>query len=186
MIPLYILGLLLRFGPQHGYQLKKRMEEQLQDFTQIKLPTLYYHLEKMVSAGFITASRDKQGARPEKTVYRVSNLGEAEFRALLRQTLDFSYRPSFEGDAAFYFADGLPNGELARKLAQYIARLQQTLDYIEPHRDETLEQIPKDFTKYAAIIFEHHLLHYRAELAWAKDALNQIGEDDSHDQTQSH
>ena len=45
MIPLYILGLLLRFGPQHGYQIKKLLEEQLEDFTQIKLPTVYYHLE---------------------------------------------------------------------------------------------------------------------------------------------
>ena len=35
MIPLYILGLLLRFGPQHGYQIKKLLEEQLEDFTQI-------------------------------------------------------------------------------------------------------------------------------------------------------
>ena len=26
MIPLYILGLLLRFGPQHGYQIKKLLE----------------------------------------------------------------------------------------------------------------------------------------------------------------
>ena len=31
MIPLYILGLLLRFGPQHGYQIKKLLEEQLED-----------------------------------------------------------------------------------------------------------------------------------------------------------
>ena len=67
MIPLYILGLLLRFGPQHGYQIKKLLEEQLEDFTQIKLPTVYYHLEKMEAAGLIEAHRDRQGARPENT-----------------------------------------------------------------------------------------------------------------------
>lgn len=77
MIPLYILGLLLRFGPQHGYQIKKLLEEQLEDFTQIKLPTVYYHLEKMEAAGLIEAHRYRQGARPEKTVYRVSDAGTA-------------------------------------------------------------------------------------------------------------
>ena len=186
MIPLYILGLLLRFGPQHGYQLKKLMEEQMADFTQIKLPTVYYHLEKMEEAGVITASRDKQGARPEKTVYQVSDMGQANFRSLLLKTLEFSYRPSFEGDAAFYFADGLPDGELAKNLAAYITRLQQTLAFILQHRDEMLEQMPKDYQKHALIIFEHHILHYRAELIWAENTLNQIREDDSHGQSQNY
>ena len=186
MIPLYILGLLLRFGPQHGYQLKKLMEEQMADFTQIKLPTVYYHLEKMAEAGLITASRDKQGVRPEKTVYQVSEIGKAQFKSLLLEALEFSYRPSFEGDAAFYFADALPGGELATKLAQYTARLQQTLAYLLRHRDETLALLPENFKKYADIIFEHHILHYRAELIWAEKALNQIGEDDGHGQNQSY
>ena len=38
MIPLYILGFLLRYGPQHGYQIKKLISEQMADFTSIKLP----------------------------------------------------------------------------------------------------------------------------------------------------
>lgn len=181
MIPLYILGLLLRFGPQHGYQLKKLMEEQLEDFTQIKLPTVYYHLEKMEEAGIITASRDKQGARPEKTIYRVNTAGEEKFRVLLLQTLEFSYRPSFEGDAAFYFADTLPKRELPQKLTQHITRLQQTLSYLEKHQQEMLVKLPKEFIKYAKIIFQHHILHYRAELVWAQTTLNEIGEDDGHD-----
>ncbi|HWQ73066.1 MAG TPA: PadR family transcriptional regulator [Desulfitobacteriaceae bacterium] len=80
-------GLLLRFGSQHGYQIKKLIEEQLEDFTQIKLPTVYYHLEKMEAAGLVTAHRDKQGTRPEKTVYQVSSAGTDKFRELLLQTL---------------------------------------------------------------------------------------------------
>lgn len=185
MIPLYILGMLLRFGPQHGYQLKKLMEEQLADFTQIKLPTVYYHLEKMEEAGLVSARRDKQGARPEKTVYQVNDAGALKFRSLLKQTLEFSYRPSFEGDAAFYFADSLPNSELAEKTAQYAAQLEQTLAYIFQHRDETLAQLPRDYRKIAGIIFEHHILHYQAELAWAQNALKQIEEDEGHGQKQS-
>ena len=61
MIPLYVLGLLQRYGPQHGYQLKKTISEELEDFTQIKLPTIYYHLEKMESQGLFTCSTEKAG-----------------------------------------------------------------------------------------------------------------------------
>jgi len=51
-----ILGLLQRFGPQHGYYIKKLISEELADFTQIKLPTIYYHLEKMNADGLLFAT----------------------------------------------------------------------------------------------------------------------------------
>ena len=66
MVPLYILGLLTRYGPQHGYQIKKIIAESLADFTQIKLPTIYYHLTKMAENGLLSAASEKTGARPEK------------------------------------------------------------------------------------------------------------------------
>jgi DNA-binding PadR family transcriptional regulator len=68
MVPVYILGLLLRFGPQHGYQIKKLVSEYLSDFTQIKLSLIYFHLEKMHKDGLLQAVQDKNTNRPKKTV----------------------------------------------------------------------------------------------------------------------
>lgn len=79
MIPLYILGFLLRYGPQHGYQIKKRMSEQMADFTNIKLPTIYYHLEKMERDGLISAEELREGLRPEKRVYQITPEGKERF-----------------------------------------------------------------------------------------------------------
>lgn len=177
MIPLYILGILLRFGPKHGYQIKKLIEEQLEDFTQIKLPTVYYHLEKMEKADLVTAHRDKQGARPEKTIYQVSNEGEDEFRKLLVQTLQIEYRPTFNIDGALYFSDALESGALADSLSCHAANLRNVLLKLETHRRETLEHIPDTYITCADIIFKHHLQHYKAELEWAEEALKQIKEE---------
>ncbi|WP_320129842.1 PadR family transcriptional regulator [uncultured Sphaerochaeta sp.] len=67
MVPLYILGVLQRMGPMHGYRIKKLISEQLSDFTQIKLPTIYYHLEKMTQSGLISVDViDSTSSRPEK------------------------------------------------------------------------------------------------------------------------
>lgn len=186
MIPLYILGLLLRFGPQHGYQIKKLMEEQMEDFTQIKLPTVYYHLEKMEAAGLVTAHRDKQSARPEKTVYQVSDSGADQFRELLLQTLQIEYRPTFDIDGALYFSDALESGALADSLRCHIANLKQTLDKLEIHRGETLAYIPEAYRTSADMIFEHHIHHYKAELAWAEQSLNRLKEDETNGKSQSH
>ncbi|WP_312061369.1 PadR family transcriptional regulator [Anaerotignum sp.] len=178
MVPLYILGLLLRFGPQHGYQIKKLMEEQLEDFTQIKLPTVYYHLEKMEALGYITAQREKQGARPEKTIYQVSKTGEDKFKELLQQNLNIEYRPTFDIDGTFYFSDYLENNELIESLSNHVAKLQLVLSSLEVHRNETLRYIPEKYKTTANIIFEHHLYHYRAELAWAEKSLQSLKEDE--------
>ena len=123
MIPLYILGLLLRFGPQHGYQIKKLMEEQLEDFTQMKLPTVYYHLEKMEAMGLITAQHDKQGGRPEKTVYKVNDTGAEKFQELLLQALQIKYRPTFDIDGVLYFSDNLEGSALADSLSRHITNM---------------------------------------------------------------
>lgn len=178
MIPLYILGLLLRFGPQHGYQIKKLLEEQLEDFTQIKLPTVYYHLEKMEAAGLVAAHRDKQGTRPEKTVYQVSDTGADKFRELLQQSLQIEYRPTFDIDGTLYFSDALESGELTDSLSRHAANLRQILSRLEAHREETLKYIPEEYRTSAELIFQHHIQHYKAELIWAEQSLNRLKEDE--------
>lgn len=186
MIPLYILGLLLRFGPQHGYQIKKLIEEQLEDFTQIKLPTVYYHLEKMEAAKLIIANRDKQGARPEKTVYQVSDSGVDKFKELLAQTLQIKYRPTFDIDGTFYFSDSIGSDALLDSLSRHIVSLKKTLDELEIHRKETIEYIPENYQISANIIFEHHILHYQAELTWAEQSWNTLKEAEADGKEQSY
>lgn len=171
MVPLYILGLLLRFGPQHGYQLKKLIETELADFTRIKLPNIYYHLEKMEAAGFIASQTGQDGLRPEKRVYQVTESGITKLRALLKKELEISYRPVFESDALFYFSEHLDANELAAALKKHLAYLNGVLAHIKRHRDSVIPYLPEDIRCYADLIFEHHILHYQAEAAWAEKAI---------------
>lgn len=186
MIPLYILGLLLRFGPQHGYQIKKLIEEQLKDFTQIKLPTVYYHLEKMETSGLITATCEKQGERPEKTVYQVSDIGADKFGELLSQSLQIKYRPTFDIDCTFYFSDSLDQNEMVNSLEIHIGVMKKTLEKLNIHHRETLEYMPESYKISANIIFEHHIMHYKAELAWAEQSCNTLKEVKSYGKDQDH
>lgn len=176
MIPLYILGLLLRYGPQHGYQIKKLLQEQMADFTDIKLPTIYYHLERMEAAGFLTAREEAAGARPEKRVYQVSPWGEEEFARLLRQTLELHYRPAFEADSLLFFSDSVETEELLAALECHISNLLESLERIEGHRREVLPHLPPRMRAPAGLIFSHHALHYRAELTWAQEAAERLKE----------
>lgn len=186
MIPLYILGMLLRFGPQHGYQIKKLIGEQLADFTDIKLPTIYYHLEKMEAAGYIGSESVKDGARPEKMVYHISESGKDHFKQLLYRTLDISYRPSFEVDSALFFSDYIDRSDFLDALEQHVRNLNESLARIDEHKKETLPFLPRDMQISANLIFEHHIRHYQAEIDWAEQAISSIKEEKTYDESQSH
>ena len=167
MIRLYILGLLERYGPQHGYHIKKLIAEQLADFTQIKLPTIYYHLDKMAAEGLLSASSKKDGARPEKTVYTITERGVAACREYLDEMLRFEYRPVFSSDGVFFFSEYVDEKQLVSHLESYITELEKALDLITTHKTETLKFIPEQMQTMAKIIFSHHECHYRTERDWA-------------------
>jgi DNA-binding PadR family transcriptional regulator len=174
LIPLYILGLLLRFGPQHGYRIKKLIGEQMADFTQIKLPTIYYHLVKMEAKGWLIASPGKKDARPEKTTYRIAPAGKEAFSSMLKEALLAEYRPTFPVDGAFYFSEHLNGADISASLRSSAQKLKEAVAAIRAHRDETMAHIPKEHTTMAAIIFAHHEKHYIAELAWVEETLEKL------------
>lgn len=174
MIPLYILGLLQRFGPQHGYQIKKIIAEQLADFTQIKLPVIYYHLDKMKADGLLSANSEKPDARPEKTVYSITDKGIEAFKKMLAGLLEFEYRPVFPADGVFFFLDHYQIEEIVEHLHIYVKKLGETLAVIDQHRKETLSYVPDEVKIMVKIIFSHHERHYQAELEWAEDVLKKF------------
>ena len=176
MVPLYILGLLKRYGPQHGYQIKKTIAEGLSDFTQIKLPTIYYHLAKMAADGLLSATSEKPGARPEKIVYRMTEKGETAYRGMLAKLLETEYRPTFENDAVFYFWDHCSAADVIEYLQTYTEKLKADLAMIDRHRDEMMRHVPDEAKTVTRITFGHHERHYRAELAWAEEALRELAQ----------
>ena len=171
MIPLYVLGLLLRYGPQHGYQLKKTISEELADFTQIKLPSIYYHLEGMEKNGLLSASSEKTDNRPEKTIYAITPKGKKAFEGLLTKQLNTHYRPTFDNDAIFYFSDALPQEQIVQALENERQNLRLSLETIARHQKESMQFVPDDARTMVEIIFSHHAHHMQAELDWVEQSL---------------
>lgn len=174
MIPFYILGLLQRFGPMHGYQIKKTISEQLADFTQIKLPTIYYHLEKMESNDLLSSSSEKSGERPQKTVYNITDSGVNAFKELLGKLLEFDYQPTFSSDGLFYFSEYMDIKLIVQNLQDYVVKLENIIKGIKAHREETMRFIPAEAKAMVSIVFNHHIKHYQAELDWARESLETL------------
>lgn len=175
-IPLYILGLLIRFGQQHGYQLKKIFEDQLSDFTQIKLPVIYYHLGKMEKEGLLVAGPNENPEKRKKTVYSITEKGKLFFYRLLKNFACFDYELSFDSDAVFFFSEQLESSLLLKNLKNHIENLKEKLNEIAEHKSKELRFLPDEAKKMALIIFSRHEHHYQAELNWALTALSSFKE----------
>ncbi|HEX9059575.1 MAG TPA: PadR family transcriptional regulator [Clostridia bacterium] len=170
-IPFYILGLLLRYGPQHGYRLKQIIEETVSDFAKIKLPTIYYHLLKLKEKGYVTDTLDKEGNRPEKLVYSITPSGSEFYNSLFYKQLSETYSPEFTLDGVLYFKDTISNEDLKKALSIKKQELQRTIENVAKHKEITLNHIHEHGKFSTESVFDHHLMHLEAEYRWLEKTI---------------
>jgi len=105
---------MLREGPKHGYEIKKRIKEIPSLFAGVNLKSIYYPLTVLEKEGLILRHSDKKGKRPERMVYALTQKGQNRFNELLsRSFLDFK-RPQFSLDLSLYFLHYM-NAALAKR-----------------------------------------------------------------------
>jgi DNA-binding PadR family transcriptional regulator len=173
-VPLYILGLLRRFGPLHGYQIKKVISEEIADFANIKLPTVYYHVQRMEADGLLSASREKDSNRPERRVYSITAAGNQAFDEGLAGLLELEYAPTFDSDALLYFGDSFELSDIRDALDAHASFMLAALAALDAHASAALEHVPADKRTWASAIFDHHRKHYQVEASWARGLLSTL------------
>ncbi|HRF94416.1 MAG TPA: PadR family transcriptional regulator [Aggregatilineales bacterium] len=166
---LLLLGV-LRHKQMHGYELHEFINRDLAFCTDIKKPTAYHLLQKMAEQGWITEIPEPNPPtnRPPRTVYQLTEAGEATFLAYLRQNLA-TYSPSyFNGDVGIAFIEALPSDEACDLLEQRKIALTSALNALNtPHGDA--------HTKGGmSLIIEHQKRHLSTELAWLDEVINRI------------
>ncbi|MBF4695811.1 PadR family transcriptional regulator [Fusibacter ferrireducens] len=170
-VPFYILGLLLRYGPQHGYKLMQLIEERISDFAKIKLPTLYYHLQKLDEQAYISRSMDKEGNRPEKFIYTITEKGINYYDVLYNQMLEEEYSPEFAIDGVLFYSDQADQSVLFSKLEKKKNDLGIKIEQIKNHKITSMAHIDDQGQKCAELIFDHHICHLEAEYSWLNSVL---------------
>lgn len=173
-IPFYLLGLLIRYGPQHGYSLKQIVEEQISDFAKIKLPTIYYHLQKLKEQGDISEQTGKEGNRPEKMVYSITDRGREHFDALLVDLLKEDYSPEFLLDGVLFFQEKADRNKLNLELNKKKEEMEKKLEKLKRHKENTLSYLDREAARCAEVIFDHHHCHLEAELGWLERTIKEL------------
>jgi len=169
---LVILGL-LREQSLYGYEIKQIIEERMGDWTSIAFGSIYFALGKLAEEGFIEkVATEKAGGRPSRSIYQVTEAGRVEFLRLLRQVWGEVERHHFAFDIGLFFTEALPVEEMKGYLRGRVAQLEAIVQHITAHRAEQLAH--EDMPRSAAVIFDHSLAHFQAELDWTRDLLDKV------------
>jgi DNA-binding PadR family transcriptional regulator len=116
---------LLAEHPMHPYEMKSKMKERGHDqVIRLKGGSIYDTVVRLEEGGFIKSQApSREGRRPERTVYAITDAGREEIMAWLRELLaqPVNEYPQFGAALAFFAA--LDKNEVVRLLKVRIALL---------------------------------------------------------------
>lgn len=174
LTPLAIAVLyLLTREPLHPYEMRQRIRIQHIDrVMKVTQGTLYSTVERLAEAGLITpVETSREGRRPERTVYAITDAGRDQMIDALRETL---LRPSPEYRRlamALAFASTLEPAEVADLLERRRLEVEVHLSGLNTALDGTAKQ---GLPRVHVIETEYVTALERAELDWLRAAIEDI------------
>ena len=165
---LLFLGL-LKEGPKHGYEIKKKIKEILSLFAGLEIKSIYYPLRILEKKGLVIKKSLKQTRRPTRFIYSLTAEGEARFNnLLLKSFLDFK-RPRFSLDISLYFLRFVKLKDLRRRIQTRI----RLLERISRGLKEMVYSLKsKKSPSYLWLILEHNLEMVDTEVRFLERLLN--------------
>ena len=158
---LLLLGL-LRDQEMHGYQLNEMLGQGSGIPIKLSKPNAYRVLNKMEQEGWVTYREEREGNRPPRRVYMITDEGEKAFQRMLRDSLAAYSRPEFPSSVVLNYLELLPKDEAA-------ALLQQRREKIDVRFNE-MDGVPVEVReKHLGI--EYLFRFYRFELEWLDETI---------------
>ncbi len=154
-----ILLSVLRAGPTHGYELKRRVQRPT--FARLSNNSLYPHLRRFEELGAVTSSVEEQDGKPARRIYAITDAGRRLFtdlvstlpRELAGSDEEFLARLSFFGEIDAPARKAILAAR-AEVLSERVAQVQ------------TLKDESASMPEWRAIAVDHLLDQLRGELDW--------------------
>jgi len=173
--PLTLMVLvLLAEAPMHPYEMQRIMQWRGKDqVVRVQRGSLYPAVERLVKAGLVEPSEvEREGRRPERTVYRLTEDGRETAASWLADMLRTVRNEFPEFPAALSFLPVLSTGEVRANLNFRVLALGKQLAALRSEAVDLVERfkLPRLF----ALEDEYKLAMVEAELAWVRSLLDDI------------
>jgi len=171
-LALAVLALLFERS-MHPYEMVSTMRERgKHESVRLRYSSLYSVVEVLEREGLVVPLETRrEGRRPERTVYGLTEAGRAEFLGWLRELLSEPVKEYTQFAAALSFIAALPPVEAATLLKE---RAQLLEEEVGKMRSETNSVTGQGVARLFLIEYEHELALREAELEWVRGLVHEI------------
>jgi DNA-binding PadR family transcriptional regulator len=174
-LALAVMNLLME-RPMHPYEMKVKMKERGHDqVIRLKGGSIYDTVVRLEDGGFIKSQEtSREGRRPERTVYGITDAGREETKDWLRELVSEPVHEYPQFAAALAFAGGLAKEEVVRLLQLRTVGLEARIAAV----DTQLKTLIADMRLPRLFVLEgeYGLAMDRAELEWVRRTIQEIQE----------
>jgi DNA-binding PadR family transcriptional regulator len=157
----------------HPYEIATTLRERAKhESIRLNYGSLYSVVDALARDGLIEAQETvREGRRPERTVYRLTDAGRAEFVDWLTELLRAPVKEYPQFEAGLSLLPGLPPAEVVALLEERCERLEAGLDAQRAILAEVLDQgVPRLFL----VELEYAIAIRDAELAYTRGLVHEI------------
>ncbi|MEV4070052.1 PadR family transcriptional regulator [Nonomuraea fuscirosea] len=158
--------------PMHPYEMASILRSRGKDQDMpIKWGTLYTVIRNLDKHGLLEAVESgRQGARPERTVYRVTEAGRREAEDWTRELLSTPRREPSSFEAGLSVMGGLTPDEVTPLLRRRLAALEERIEADRRALEEQRGELPRLFL----IESEYALAMLEAQAGWVRSLLAEL------------
>jgi DNA-binding PadR family transcriptional regulator len=158
--------------PMHRYEIASLIRAHGKDQQMdVKWGSLYTVVQNLAKHGFLeVVGTSRQGARPERTVYRITDAGRQELVDWTRELLAAPEPEHTRFAAGLSVQMVLPPDEVAELLRSRLTALEESIDARKDALAKALETVPRLFL----VEDEYALAMVEAEAAWVRGLLGEL------------
>ncbi|MDX5895421.1 PadR family transcriptional regulator [Rubrobacter radiotolerans] len=175
--PLALAVMALLFErPMHPYEMVTLMRERgKHGSVRLRYSSLYSVVGALEREGLISSLETvREGRRPERTVYGITDAGREEFLTWLRELLREPVKEYTQFAAGLSYLPALPPEEAADLLEERVRLLEKEVEETRSRLDRVMEEL--DLPRLFLVENEHELVLREAELGWVRGLAREIRE----------
>lgn len=163
---------LLRVRPMHPYEMQRLIREwHKDDFLDLKRGSLYHAIDRLRKETLIEAvETTREGRRPERTVYRLTDKGGQAVLDWLRDMLARPTKETSQFFAALSFLPVLHPDSVLEQMRQRVAQLGTDIAGLEA----VLATMVPRIGRLVLVEVEYALAMKKAELGWVRSLMEDL------------
>lgn len=160
--------------PMHPYEIAQTLRQRYKHQSiRLNYGSLYSVVKGLERPNLVKPlGTSREGRRPKRTVYEVTEAGRVEMRSWLSELVATPVKEYLQFEAAMSLVCALPPGEAMALLQRRCVALEHRIEEC----DAELDHVRREFALPRVLVIEaeYMLMLLRAELEWTKDLVAEI------------